>query len=61
MVARTEDELVDALRSALGVGRRGDPLRAAFRARFCSLEDGARGRARRRRVWLELVGAASRR
>ena len=35
-VARTDAELLDALRA----GERGDAARAAFRERFCSLEDG---------------------
>ena len=51
VVARTDDELVDALRVAGGVGRRGGAPRAAFRARFCSLDDGRAAERVVRRVW----------
>ena len=40
VVARTEDELVEALRSRSAWGEEATRLRAAFRARFCSLDDG---------------------
>ena len=49
-VTRTEDELIEALRSArAGAGR---AARAAFRARFCALEDGRAAERVVRRVWL---------
>ena len=46
-VARTEEELLEAFRA----GARGDERRAAFRARFCSLEDGRAAERVVRRVW----------
>ena len=51
VVARTEDELVDALRSRSAWGEEATRLRAAFRARFCSLDDGRAAERVVRRVW----------
>jgi CDP-glycerol glycerophosphotransferase len=51
-IARTEDELVDALRSGRVDDDEARRLRAAFRARFCSLEDGRAAERVVRRVWL---------
>jgi CDP-glycerol glycerophosphotransferase (TagB/SpsB family) len=47
-VVRTEDELADAVRSGADATRE----RAAFRARFCSLDDGRAAERVVRRVWL---------
>ena len=51
-VARTEDELIDALASRAAWGAEAARARAAFRARFCSLEDGRAAERVVRRVWL---------
>jgi CDP-glycerol glycerophosphotransferase len=48
LVTRTEAEVVDALRAADAAPR----ARAAFRARFCSLDDGHAAERVVRRVWL---------
>jgi CDP-glycerol glycerophosphotransferase len=51
VVARTDDELVSAFRSGAVWAEEATRLRAAFRARFCSLEDGAASERVVRRVW----------
>jgi len=48
LVARSEPELVEALRA----GDEASALRAAFRARFCYLDDGRAAERVVRRVWL---------
>jgi CDP-glycerol glycerophosphotransferase len=50
--ARTEEELIDALASRAAWGAESARARAAFRARFCSLEDGRAAERVVRRVWL---------
>jgi CDP-glycerol glycerophosphotransferase len=52
VVARTEGELIEALRSGAASGPEAAGLRAAFRARFCSLDDGHAAERVVRRVWL---------
>jgi CDP-glycerol glycerophosphotransferase (TagB/SpsB family) len=52
VVTRSDDELVDAFRSGAVADERAARLRAAFRARFCSLEDGRASERVVRRVWL---------
>jgi CDP-glycerol glycerophosphotransferase len=52
LVTRTEDEVVEALRSGAARGEPAARARAAFRARFCSLEDGHAAERVVRRVWL---------
>jgi CDP-glycerol glycerophosphotransferase len=51
VVARTEDELIEALRSRSAWGEEATSLRAAFRARFCSLDDGRAAERVVRRLW----------
>jgi CDP-glycerol glycerophosphotransferase len=61
-IARTEGELVDVLRSGAAWGTEPAALRAAFRERFCALEDGHAAERVVRRVWLgERVPAAAER
>jgi CDP-glycerol glycerophosphotransferase len=57
-VTRTESELVDAFRSRRAWGDDAEGSRAAFRARFCSLEDGRAAERVVRRLWQ--VAAADR-
>jgi CDP-glycerol glycerophosphotransferase len=58
VVTRTDDELVDAFRSGAVWGEESSRLRAAFRAKFCALEDGRAAERVVRRVWLgEAEGA----
>jgi CDP-glycerol glycerophosphotransferase len=52
VVTRTEDDLVDALRGGRAWAEEASALRAAFRARFCSLEDGRAAERVVRAVWL---------
>jgi CDP-glycerol glycerophosphotransferase len=52
VTCRTEAELVDALRSRTAWGDEARAARAAFRERFCSLEDGHAAERVVRRVWL---------
>jgi len=52
VVARTETALVEALASGAAAGADASRARAAFRARFCSLEDGRAAERVVRRVWL---------
>jgi CDP-glycerol glycerophosphotransferase len=52
VVTRTEDDLVDALRRGRARGEEASGLRAAFRARFCSLDDGHAAERVVRAVWL---------
>jgi CDP-glycerol glycerophosphotransferase (TagB/SpsB family) len=52
VVTRTEHELVEAFRSGTYEGADAARLRAAFRERFCSLEDGGAAERVVRAVWL---------
>ena len=52
VVTRTEDELVDAFRSGRIWGGEASALRAAFRERYCALEDGGAAERVVRGVWL---------
>jgi CDP-glycerol glycerophosphotransferase len=52
VVTRTEGELADALRSRAAWGEDATRLRAAFRERFCALDDGRAAERVVRRVWL---------
>ena len=52
VTCRTGAELVDALRSRTAWGDEARAARAAFRERFCSLEDGRAAERVVRRVWL---------
>jgi CDP-glycerol glycerophosphotransferase (TagB/SpsB family) len=52
VVARTDDEVVDALRSGAAAGDEARRDRAAFRARFCPWDDGHAAERVVRRVWL---------
>ncbi len=68
VVTRTEDDLVDAFRSRRVWGEEASALRAAFRRRFCSREDGHAAERVVRAVWLaeavapvEATGEATRR
>jgi CDP-glycerol glycerophosphotransferase len=60
VVTRTEDELVGAFRTRAVWGDDAQRLRAAFRARFASLEDGGAAERVVRRVWLGEPVAAPR-
>jgi CDP-glycerol glycerophosphotransferase len=51
-VTTTTAEVVDALRSGGAWGEEPQRARAAFRAKFCSLEDGRAAERVVRRVWL---------
>jgi CDP-glycerol glycerophosphotransferase len=53
VVARSESELVEALRSGAAGDAPAELARSAFRARFCALEDGRAAERVVRRVWLE--------
>lgn len=59
-VATTEAEVVDALRAEAAGGDGARDARAAFRTRFCSLEDGRAAERVVRRVWLGEHEAARR-
>ena len=60
VVTRTDEEVVDALLSGAAAGEQARRDRAAFRARFCALEDGRAAERVVRRVWLgERVPAPS--
>ncbi|MEV7613556.1 bifunctional glycosyltransferase family 2 protein/CDP-glycerol:glycerophosphate glycerophosphotransferase [Streptomyces sp. NPDC089799] len=52
-IARTEDELVDIFSTGHWRGSRSAQLRAAFRARFCALDDGRAAERVVRRVFLD--------
>jgi CDP-glycerol glycerophosphotransferase len=52
VVTRSESEVVEALRSGAAAGAEARRDRAAFRARFCALEDGHAAERVVRRVWL---------
>ncbi|MFG2295262.1 CDP-glycerol glycerophosphotransferase family protein [Streptomyces sp. NPDC048603] len=54
-IARTEDELVDIFSTGHWRGSRSAQLRAAFRARFCALDDGLAAERVVRRVFLGQV------
>jgi CDP-glycerol glycerophosphotransferase len=51
-VTRTEPELIEALTSRTAWGEAAGRARAAFRARFCSLDDGRASERVVRRLWL---------
>ena len=51
VVTRTEEELVAAFRSGAYAGAEAARLRASFRGRFCSLEDGGAAERVVRAVW----------
>jgi CDP-glycerol glycerophosphotransferase len=53
VVTRTTDELVTAFRTGSAWGEQANELRAAFRARFCALEDGRASERVVQRVWLD--------
>jgi CDP-glycerol glycerophosphotransferase len=59
-VARTGQELVEALRGRAAWGEDARAARAAFRARFCALDDGRASERVVRRVWLGEREAAAR-
>ncbi|MEA2310785.1 MAG: CDP-glycerol glycerophosphotransferase, partial [Solirubrobacteraceae bacterium] len=50
-VARSDAELIEAFRSGAVAGEEATRARAAFRERFCSLEDGHSAERVVRRVW----------
>ena len=52
VVTRTEEELIEALGSGTAWGEDAQRARAAFRARFCPLDDGHAAERVVRRVWL---------
>jgi CDP-glycerol glycerophosphotransferase len=52
VVTTTDDELVEAFRSGAVGGEEAARLRAAFREKFCALEDGRASERVVRRVWL---------
>jgi CDP-glycerol glycerophosphotransferase len=52
VVTRSDAELVDALHSGNALGDEAARMRAAFRARFCYLDDGHAAERVVRRVWL---------
>jgi CDP-glycerol glycerophosphotransferase len=52
VVTTTDDELVEAFRSGAVWGEEAAGLRATFREKFCSLEDGRAAERVVRRVWL---------
>jgi CDP-glycerol glycerophosphotransferase len=58
-VARSGAEVVDAFRSGAVADERASRLRAAFRARYCALEDGHAAERVVRRVWLGERAAAA--
>jgi len=58
VVTQADDELVEALRSGAAWGEEAARLRAAFRARFCALDDGHAAERVVRRVWLHESEAA---
>jgi CDP-glycerol glycerophosphotransferase len=59
-VTRSEDEVVAALRSGAAWDAGARAARAAFRDRFCALEDGRAAERVVRRVWLGQEEAAAR-
>jgi CDP-glycerol glycerophosphotransferase len=52
VVTRSDDELLDAFRSGAVWGADATRLRAAFRRKFCALEDGRAAERVVRKVWL---------
>jgi CheY-like chemotaxis protein len=52
VVTRSDEELIEAFRSGAVWGDEAHQRRAAFRARFCSLDDGRAAERVVRRVWL---------
>jgi CDP-glycerol glycerophosphotransferase len=52
VVTRSDSELIEALRSGEALGDDAARARAAFRARFCYLDDGHAAERVVRRVWL---------
>jgi CDP-glycerol glycerophosphotransferase len=59
-VTRSEDEVVEALRSGAAWAAGAEAARAAFRERFCALEDGRAAERVVRRVWLGQPEAVAR-
>ena len=60
IVTRNDDELLEAFRSGAVWGEAATRLRAAFRQKFCALEDGRAAERVVRRVWLADEHAAER-
>jgi CDP-glycerol glycerophosphotransferase len=60
VVTRNDDELLEAFRSGAVWGEDATRLRAAFRQKFCALEDGRAAERVVRRVWLADEHAAER-
>jgi CDP-glycerol glycerophosphotransferase len=60
VVTRNDDELLEAFRSGAVWGEEATRLRAAFRQKFCALEDGRAAERVVRRVWLADEHAAER-
>jgi CDP-glycerol glycerophosphotransferase (TagB/SpsB family) len=58
VVTQADGELVETLRSGAAWGEEAARLRAAFRARFCALDDGHAAERVVRRVWLRESEAA---
>jgi CDP-glycerol glycerophosphotransferase len=58
VVTQADDELIEALRSGAAWGEEAARLRAAFRARFCALDDGHAAERVVRRVWFQESEAA---
>jgi CDP-glycerol glycerophosphotransferase len=59
VVARTVEEVVEAIVGGAAGGEPANALRAVFRERFCSLDDGHAAERVVRRVWLGQTDAAS--
>jgi CDP-glycerol glycerophosphotransferase len=60
LVTRTDAGVVDALRSGAAAGEEATAARAAFRARYCALDDGGAAERVVRRVFLGEPAAAGR-
>jgi CDP-glycerol glycerophosphotransferase len=60
-VTRSDEELVDGFRTGAVWSEEAAELRAAFRRKFCSLEDGRAAERVVRRVWLGERDASVRR
>src|SRR5205807_2071478 len=58
IVTRTEQEMIEAFHSGAVWGEEARRMRASFRARFCSLDDGRAAERVVRRVWLGERAAA---
>jgi CDP-glycerol glycerophosphotransferase len=59
IVTRTEREMIDAFHSGAVWGENSQGVRASFRERFCSLDDGHAAERVVRRVWLSRLEAAA--